>query len=250
MISKSITQTQLKLLANNLRNGSVNLGKLNYALSLIHSVDQALMCGIGKITIIELGVGGGTGLLTLSKSAECLSSMFGIEFEIYGFDTGNGMPPSVDYRDHPELWKEGDFKMPRDLPIKLPPNVKLMLGNIKETIPNFVKDYSGSPIGFVAIDVDYYSSTVNSMPLFEMPEINYLPAMPVYVDDVNTILSYSPWTGEALALSEFNQTHELRKFEEKHRCWGIDNFYVFHVFDHPIRTGTTKPKEPLNLYPY
>jgi hypothetical protein len=87
------------------------------------------------------------------------------------------------------------------------------------------------------------------MPLFEMSAENYLPALPVYVDNINTILSYNQWCGEALALAEFNQSHNHRKFVENHRSWGIDNLYTFHVFDHPFRLGLKTPPNPLFIYP-
>ena len=38
-------------------------------------------------------------------------------------------------------------------------------------------------------------------------------------------------------LKEFNEEHELRKLESKETYFQIENFYVCHVFDNPIRTG-------------
>ena len=37
-----------------------------------------------------------------------------MEYQIFGFDTGLGMPDPIDYRDHPELYKAGDFKMDQE----------------------------------------------------------------------------------------------------------------------------------------
>ena len=88
------------------------------------------------------------------------------------------------------------------------------------------------------------------MPLFDMPAENYLPAVPVFVDDMNTGITYNPWCGEAAAVSEYNQEHEHRKIEEKHVLWGIQNFHVLHLFDHPMRSGAVKPVHSLDYGPF
>jgi hypothetical protein len=231
---------------------SVRAGELGprreYSLSLAHGVFQALCCGYKKITAIEFGVAEGDGLRQLSTVAEYLQKEFQMEIQVIGFDTGTGLPDVDDYRDHPEIWSQGEYCMNQDS-ISLPPSTRLILGDVKDTIFEFVKTFDGI-IGFVSIDLDLYSSTKSAMPLFEMPAERYLPATPVYVDDINTIITYNPWCGEPLALTEFNNNHTFRKFEEKNVCWKIQNFHVFHVLDHPIRNGVEKPLHPLTIQPF
>src|SRR5436190_14461173 len=83
----------------------------HYAFGLLTAADIARFCGVKKIIAIECGVAAGEGLLNLCELAEMVSHETGIEFIIYGFDTGNGLPPLQDYRDHPEIWTEGDFSI-------------------------------------------------------------------------------------------------------------------------------------------
>lgn len=226
---------------------SGRMHRVAYALSLAHGVYQALCCGYDQITAIELGVASGRGLRDLDQIARYLQNEFGVAIDVVGFDTGNGLPPLLDYRDHPEIWQQGDYSMDNDSVI--PPGSQLILGDVANTITDFVKEFSGV-VGFVAIDLDLYSSTRSAWPLFEMSSSCYLPAMPVYVDDINTQITYNPWCGEALALNEFNEQHQLRKFEEKNNQWNISNFHVFHVLDHPVRTGVEKPLYPLSISPF
>jgi hypothetical protein len=76
------------------------------------------------------------------------------------------MLPPVDYRDHPELYQEGDFVMNRDALEKiLPPNVKLVIGEVSETLPPFLESLQ-APLGFVSMDLDYYSSTKSVLDCF------------------------------------------------------------------------------------
>ena len=46
-------------------------------------------------------------------------------------------------------------------------NSKLILGDLKKTIPAFKKLSKSSPIGFFAMDVDIYSSTKYALNLFK-----------------------------------------------------------------------------------
>jgi hypothetical protein len=67
--------------------------------------------GYSKISVIEFGVAGGRGLTALERHAEIIGREMGIEIEVYGFDTGKGLPKSDDYRDLPYIWREGFYKM-------------------------------------------------------------------------------------------------------------------------------------------
>ncbi len=204
--------------------------------------------GIRKLQIFEFGVAQGDGLVNLCGICERIASSTGMQFEIYGFDSDSGMPRLEGYRDHPELWHQGQFKSDHDaIRRKLTPNATLVSGNIKDTIGNFCRDKLSerSPVGFVSIDVDLYSSTVPIFELFKQRPTCYLPTTILYFDDINDLLTCNKWCGEMLAIREFNEANELRKMEEmrvrqNHPPAGWhDHIYGLHVLDHPVRTGET-----------
>ncbi|MGQ0591886.1 MAG: hypothetical protein ACT4QB_04340 [Gammaproteobacteria bacterium] len=218
-----------------------------YAFSILHAADKARANGILQLTVIELGVAKGAGLMNMCKIAERVSRTTGVQIHVIGFDTGVGMPPAVDYRDHPELWQEGDFAMDREkLEHALPPFARLIIGDIRETIPRFLPTVQqDAPIGFVAVDVDYYSSAKVALDILKSDPQKYLPTVTVYLDDIGSEYA-NPWCGELLAVNEFNDENELRKISPfsllhpnrvfKHALW-IDRIFTAHVFDHPIRSG-------------
>lgn len=237
-----------KPMADKIRSGDFPW-KRPYALSTLQAVMEAVHCNYSQIALVELGVAGGRGLLQLCRIAELFTQELNIDIQVYGFDTGVGLPPVLDYRDHPEFWSQGLYSMGDvdALRKRLPEFCHLIIGNLSETIPSFLDTLGTSRrIGFVSVDVDYYSSTVSGLKIFEYPPSAYLPAVPMYFDDVEVLLTYSPWSGEALAISEFNTSHEKRKIERKN--WRILKFHVCHILDHPIRTGSEQPRIPLIIF--
>jgi hypothetical protein len=231
-----------------IRHKQIDIGRPQYASSLGHGVIQAIHCGYDKIVAVELGVGQGQGLLELCKAAEYYRGEFEIDIQVFGFDNATGLPPFVGYKDHPEIWQAGQFKManPDAIRSKLPEFGHLLIGDIGETVQDFETTIYGARLAFVSLDMDYYSSTVRAMPLFEMNPQSYVPALPVYVDDVDVLISYNPWCGAEVALQEFNETHEFRKFQKRPN-YGIHNFYVCHILDHPVRTGKISPRLPFEI---
>jgi hypothetical protein len=196
---------------------------------------------------LEFGVAAGAGLLNMAGIAERVSSATGVEVRVVGFDTGKGMPPPVDYRDHPDHYFTGDFAMDVGrLRAALPPRASLVIGDIADTASAFVDDVDPlCPIGFVALDVDYWSSTAAALRIFEHTEPErYLPRTPLYLDDI-TFASHNRWCGEVLAVEEFNQRNKSRKIERYRflgherlfrRSMWIDQIYNLHVLDHPLRS--------------
>lgn len=234
-----------------IRNGSLDLGRAHYALSVAHGALQAIYCNYDKICVVELGVAQGHGLLDLCKAAAFFRDDLGIDIQVYGIDNATGLPPLTDHRDHPEIWAEGQFCMgdPDELRARLPPFAKLLIGDVGDKIEEFFNSEFGSRLGFASIDVDYYSSTKRLLKLFENSAEYYLPATPVYVDDVKVLLTYNQWCGEELAIAEFNEDHAFRKIEAKPQ-FHVHNFHVLHVLDHPIRTGAVKPRFPFEIRPF
>jgi hypothetical protein len=215
-----------------------------YAFGILSAADLASKRGIPKIAVIEFGVASGHGLMSMSRIASAVSKLTGIHLDVVGFDTGKGMPPAVDYRDHPEDYFEGDFA-PDDLSsliASLPSNTRMVIGDISDTVPEFLKVYDGV-IGFVSVDVDYYSSAKQCLNIFTDDCNKYLPWSPVFFDDVLND-SHNPWCGEKLAIAEFNTEHALRKIAPfnairnkrimKSASW-LAQMYCLHVLDHRLR---------------
>jgi hypothetical protein len=221
-----------------------------YAFPILYAADEAVKYGVKAVTIIEFGVAGGAGLINMCRIAEKATKATGVKFRVVGFDSGKGMPPAVDYRDLPEAFQEGDFPMDGErLARSLPPFAELIIGDIESTIPNFLRTITDdAPIGFVSVDVDYYSSAKKALTILTGPATHYLPMVPVYLDDIGVDGS-NPWTGELLAVNEFNQDNELRKIAPftmlrsrrifKNTQW-IDRMYAGHIHDHPLRSPANR----------
>ncbi len=73
----------------------------HYAYTLLQAATLAQRLSLPKISAIEFGVAGGKGLLNLEYHATKIEQLTGVEIELYGFDTGAGLPQPKDYRDLP-----------------------------------------------------------------------------------------------------------------------------------------------------
>ena len=233
-----------------------------YAFGIKEAFDIAKGENVNKITIIEFGVASGAGIFNMSFIASRLSAKYKIDYEIVGFDSGEGMPEPIDYRDHPEKYRKGDFPPLKLKQSKLPKKCKIIYGNIKDTLNTFMRDYekNESVIGFVSIDVDYYSSTIDCLNIFCMHERNYLTKVVSYFDDVNN-LDHNNYCGELLAIQEFNKKIIMRKISKitQLRSWRIfknalylDQMYFCHIFDSkrrdPAQWKNTKKQIISNPY--
>jgi hypothetical protein len=225
-----------------------------YAFSLLKAAELAMVQGLKSVTAIEFGVAAGAGLVNICDISRNITKLTGVDFKIFGFDSGKGMPPPRDHRDHPEVFSAGSYPLidRSALMRALPHNAKLILGDIQETLPPFVAGLSASsPVGFVVIDVDYYWSAKECLNVFLGAADNYLPWTLVYLDDIG-FESANPWAGELLAVREFNEENEMRKINLfrglrhkrlfKHTSW-FDQVYLLHVLDHGRRNVSGAPKE-------
>ncbi|MGE4351855.1 MAG: hypothetical protein AB7E52_06670 [Bdellovibrionales bacterium] len=229
-----------------LRSRRLDLGRTTYSLPLALGIREALQCGYDKLSVIEFGVAAGAGLLDLCKAAHYFRDTFGMDIRVYGFDTGSGLPELHGYRDHPELWHQGKYAMedPDRLRAKLPPFAELIIGDIGETLVPFQEKLEEHPLAFVSVDVDFYSSAVKTLPVFTGPADHYLPAVPIYFDDILQLFMYHPWAGESLAVSEFNEAQAMRKIAAKPH-FNMVGLHACHVLDHPICQGEQKARFPL-----
>ena len=225
-----------------------------YAFSLLKTAELAMVQGLKSVTAIEFGVAAGAGLVNICDISRNITKLTGVDFKIFGFDSGKGMPPPRDHRDHPEVFSAGSYPLidRSALMRALPHNAKLILGDFQETLPPFVAGLSASnPVGFVVIDVDYYWSAKECLNVFLGAADNYLPWTLVYLDDIG-FESANPWAGELLAVREFNEENEMRKINLfrglrhkrlfKHTSW-FDQVYLLHVLDHGRRNVSGAPKE-------
>lgn len=217
------------------------------AFGLLNAARKAKALGASRVTAVEFGVASGAGLLNMCEIADRLTPRLGIAFDIVGFDSGAGMPAPQDYRDHPEHYAHNDFPMQdvAGLRQRLPANATLELGELSDTVGPFTQRLSdASPLGFASLDVDYFSSSVVALTLFDGEPGAYLPAVDLYVDDL-AFETHNSWSGELGAIREFNEQHELRKIEPhrmlreervfKHPRW-LSHMHTVHVLDHPYRS--------------
>ena len=222
----------------------------HYAYCVYAAADLARRLGIPEISVIEFGVAGGRGLLALERIAKLVSGALGVVIHVTGFDSGSGMAPAQDYRDLPHVWGSGFYKM--DLPklkSALSPETELILGDIRDTIPEWSPR---GPIGFVAFDLDYYSSTKAAFHLFDGDARAMLPRTYCYFDDIvwPAIACHNEYVGEVCAIKEYNEEHARRKICPLHllrhqrvypQRWN-DQVYVHHDFAHPLYCRNLTPE--------
>lgn len=214
-----------------------------YAYGTFHAARQAKLLGLDSISVIEFGVGGGNGLLALERIASEVAHYFGIGVSVFGFDTGAGMPNATDYRDLPYVWRKSFYTMDEaKLREKLRPPTQLVIGDVKQTIQTLSQ--IAHPIGFVAFDMDYYSSTKHALTAFDLPPSTRLPRVYCYFDDIlyPEFACHNEWTGELCAIREFNDEHSgiklcplhmLRWLRPHPEAWN-DQTYVLHDFHHAL----------------
>lgn len=213
----------------------------NYAYGVYRAALQARALGIRELSALEFGVGRGEGLLALEAVAAEIDMHTGVRIAAYGFDLGEGLPAPHDYRDLAYLYAPGYYHMDVATLRSRLQRSELILGNVAETVPAFLQR-KPPPIGFVAFDLDYYSSTVAALQVFESRQERYLPRVLCYFDDIaNEEALQTEYTGELLAVGEFNTQHPRVKIDritgfEYSRLirdvWNI-KMYVCHFFDHP-----------------
>jgi hypothetical protein len=202
----------------------------NYAYLVYHAAKLAHSLGHERVSIVEFGVAGGAGLVCLERHAEWVEKLFPLKIEIYGFDTGEGLPKPEDYRDLQYHWKAGFFRMDeRALRARLT-RATLVLGNVRETAKTFVGKYNPAPIGAVSHDLDYYSSTIDALKLFDVSYQFILPRVFCYFDDVigDELEMYNDFTGERAAIIDFNSAHPDRKMSQAHYLLARSGFQIWH----------------------
>lgn len=219
----------------------------HYAYCLANAARLARALDVPKISALEFGVAGGRGLLALEALCPEIEKAYGVEIEIWGFDTGEGLPDPVDYRDLPYIWKAGFYKMDQTALKAQLDRARLVLGDVKDTVPTFFEDHSPAPVGAAFFDLDFWSSTRDSFGVFSKGTETILPRVFCYCDDVISnegggVLSED--VGQLRAIADYNDDTRERKLRqiaglpEKRRLRAVwpHQIFVHHAFDHPKYT--------------
>jgi hypothetical protein len=218
------------------------IDRAHYGFCIFQAAKLASLLKYPKISVVEFGCGGGNGLLDAEMHIREVMKTFPVSIELYGFDVGSGLPPPRDYRDMPHYFRAGLYKMDRGSLEQKLERAKLVIGDIKETGATFFQKYEPAPIGCVFHDLDFYSSTRDSLALFDGEATRFLPRVFMYFDDIigDEIWLCNEYTGERLAIGEYNQQHATKKicrdYSISHRyrtVWWADLIYIHHDFAHP-----------------
>jgi hypothetical protein len=230
------------------------LDRPHYAYGLLRGADVAKSFGHTAMTACEFGVATGNGLERLIQLSESVGREVGIDIRVVGFDTAKGLPAPRGYKDHPEIWSQGDFspRSRQDLERQFAGRVELIVGDVDETIVGFVDSLSErAPLGFAAFDMDTYSSTRDSMRGLCGPAACYLPAVSLYFDDVGFFFA-NRTCGALAAIDEFNENNPLRIVDRDRSLPGrhvhpaapwYSRMYAFHVLDHEVRQVSRKRRK-------
>jgi|HubBroStandDraft_5_1064220.scaffolds.fasta_scaffold11233_2 hypothetical protein len=228
-----------------------------YAFGVYWGAVLAARLGIPRISVIELGVAGGRGLVALERASVEIEKALGVGIDVVGFDTGEGMPAAADYRDLPHIWGPGFYKMDADQLRTRLTRAELILGDVGKTTAAWLQRPQRAPLGFVSFDLDYYSSTKAAFALFEGLSAAHLPRVMCFFDDVTALPlgCMNEYVGELLAIREFNESHpdrkvckieQLRIHRPRWETWQ-DRMYAFHDFAHPAYNTLVVPTEQLAL---
>lgn len=215
-----------------------------YGYGLVQAIALALALKEKGVSILELGVAGGNGVVALERLCAAYRPARDLEIDLCGFDLGIGMPSPLDYRDVPYVWRQHFFRMDESkLRAKLE-FTNLFIGDIQTTGRKYI-DSTILPIGFISFDLDYYSSTISAFnTLLEGEPKKFLPRVICYFDDTvgPHAEMHNEFSGELLAIREFNEAHAMRKIAKLNGlryklspidgAW-VEGIYVLHIFDHP-----------------
>ena len=206
-----------------------------YVWGVLQGVALAKVLRYPRVAVIEFGVAGGAGLLSLEGIAEYVEQLVNIKIEVHGFDSGKGLPVFKDYRDMPYLWAEGFFPMEKEKLLERLNRAQLHLGLVELTVPEFLQA-PVAPVAFVSFDLDMYTSTKQALSLLNGDPDHLLPRVACYFDDTMGYAA-NDYAGERLAIAEFNAEHLMRKLcphhglkffvpgEHRHAMWPNPNVF-------------------------
>lgn len=154
----------------------------HYETILYESCIEAKKLGYEEVSVLELGVAGGNGIISLEKYKKKIEKYLDIKITIYGFDSGEGLPEADSYKDLPFIWKKEFFKVDKN-ELEKRIDSKVIYGDVKDTVDQFVA-FSPKNISAIFFDLDYYSSTKNFLNQINKLEQYLCPRVYCYFDDV------------------------------------------------------------------
>lgn len=224
------------------------VGRACYTYGMLRAADSARALGFKEITVVEFGVADGRGILAIIEVAPEIERETGVGIRIVGFDSGVGLPKPKDYRDHPEIWHEGQFPTTdrEQFDHRINGRATVIWGDIAWTGLEFFagSKLKNAPLGFAAVDVDLYSSAKHALACLMVAPDKFLPAVSLYFDDTS-FFTANEWCGELLAIKEFNEIDPMRKIgADRSLPWSrrtigpwTPGMRVLHIFDHERRRG-------------
>jgi hypothetical protein len=214
-----------------------------YGYGLYHAALLAERLRIPRIVALEFGVAMGEGLVEMERLAGEVSRVCLTQIEVVGFDTGHGMPEHSDYRDLPYIWRKGHYRMNSEAVRRRLKTAELVVGDVADSVPSFLSRQTDAAIGFIAFDLDYYSSTCSALRIFDGPDELYLPRVLCYFDDIigSDEQLHCGDVGELLAIEEFNRStarahrirpiHGLASKRPLASSWS-PQMLAYHRYDH------------------
>jgi hypothetical protein len=214
----------------------------HYGYCIFQAARLAASLNYARISVIEFGCGGGNGLLNAEMHIAEVMKTFAVDIELYGFDMGSGLPRPRDYRDMPHYFEPRLYEMDRQRLEQKLKRAKLVIGDVKDTCATFFRDHNPAPIGCMLHDLDFYSSTSDALTLFDAQESYFLPRVFMYFDDIigDEVWLCNEFTGEKLAIEEFNRAHKSKKIAKNQYLslhypsndWWPHEIYIYHDFEH------------------
>ena len=181
-----------------------------YALGLLMAGHQAFRLGYKRVSVIEFGCWNLEGLIDIEHHTNDIKKIIDIDFDIYGFDLGKGLPKyKFNKADRMYEWAHGDFKFKLKNNLKKLMKSKVIWGDVSKTLKLFIKEnnFSKSPIGFIINDLDYHTSTFKSFDILKLNSINYIPRPILYFDD---FFKSNEFEGEYFSIKKFNSNNKKK----------------------------------------
>ena len=227
-----------------------------YTYCVYNAAKLAKKLNYKAISLIEFGVAEGNGIKALEKIATRIEFELDIKIQIYGFDRESGLSEPQDYTDLPYFFKAGLYRMDKNKLEKNLKYTKLVIGDVKDTVKSFFTKFNPAPIGAIFNDLDYCSSTIDSFGIFEGNSNFFLPRVFCYYDDVvgSENEMYGEYTGELLAINNFNQKNKNKKVFLNKNLVALSNqswryqIYYFHDFLHPKYNHYIGNEEQKKIY--
>lgn len=212
-----------------------------HAYCMWHAARLARELGYAEISVAEFGVAGGNTLRILERYAQEIEKSLGVRLQLFGFDTGSGLPPPQGELDLPYWFRSAQYAMDTAALAPRLQSAQLVLGNVRDTVGDFFAKPGRPPLAVILNDLDYFSSSRDAMKILDTSAVNFLPRLFVYLDDVvgGPEEMYGPCNGQLAAVELFNQSHDRIKLHLNQNLlpdsslpWRTQIYYA-HLFDHP-----------------